>query len=264
MTAPGTAALSAAFWRELAANRLNRFLHVHLSLALAAGLLPLFTATDAAEAAPWWVLHAVLYCLSLSALLLGLNSAHGESDEFPLLFAQPAPRWAWLMGKAGGLAVLLVPAAWLLIAPAAMGGGLTPRLIAVAAAAGGLSLALAALGLGLGFWARDRVRGLLAALGVWFVLVFGTDLLLLAVAGAPWVHRNSGLWVAALMVNPLDALRVTVLFGIEQAAPAGLDAGDLAGWWIANGGLWLVVLLTTWTVAGLAAGLAGARRSLDA
>ena len=38
MTAPAAAAVSAAFWRELAANRLNRFLHAHLSLALAAGL----------------------------------------------------------------------------------------------------------------------------------------------------------------------------------------------------------------------------------
>jgi hypothetical protein len=66
------------------------------------------------------------------------------------------------------------------------------------------------------------------------------------------------------MLNPLDALRVTVLFGIEQSAPAGLDAGGLAGWWIPNGGRWLIFLLACWTLAGLAAGLAGARRSLDA
>ena len=71
------------------ANRVNRFLHVHLALAAVAGLLPLFTPDDAPSAAPLWVLHAVLYCLSLSALLLGLSSAHGEADEFPLLFTQP-------------------------------------------------------------------------------------------------------------------------------------------------------------------------------
>src|SRR5690349_15983738 len=84
----------AACLRELAANRVNRFLHVHLALAASAGLLPLFTPDDVANAAPLWVLHAVLYCLSLSALLLGLSSAHGEADEFALLFTQPAPRWA--------------------------------------------------------------------------------------------------------------------------------------------------------------------------
>jgi hypothetical protein len=257
------AAFAAAFGRELAANRLNRFLHVHLTATLVAGLLPLFTPTETAGAAPWWLLQAVLYGLSLSALLLGLNSAHGESDEFAMLFAQPAPRWAWLMGKAAGLAALLLPSALLLIVPAAIGGGVTESLLAIAAAAGGLTLALAALGLGLGFWVRDHVRGLLAALGVWFVLLFGTDLLLLAVAGAPWVQEHPALWVAPLMLNPLDALRITVLFSIEDAAPAGLDSGALVGWWISHGGLWLAMILTIWTSAGFLAGLAGARRSVD-
>jgi hypothetical protein len=105
------AAVAAASRRELAANRVNRFLHVHLALAAAAGLLPLFTPGHAAAAAPMWVLHGVLYCLSLSALLLGLSSAHGEADEFPLLFAQPAPRWAWLLGKAVALTLVLGGAA---------------------------------------------------------------------------------------------------------------------------------------------------------
>lgn len=264
MTPQSSAALAAAFRRELSANRLNRFLHVHLALAFAAGLLPLFTPGEASGAASWWVLQAVLYCLSLSALLLGLNSAHGEADEFALLFAQPAPRWAWLAGKAAGLAALLVPAALLLILPAAIAGGLTLQLLAVAAAAGGLTLALAAMGLGLGFWVRDHVRGLLAALGVWFLLLFGTDLLLLAIAGAPWVQQHPSLWVASLMINPLDALRVTVLFSIEQAAPAGLDSGVMVRWWVSHSGQWLTLVLAGWTLLGLTAGLAGARRSVDA
>lgn len=264
MTSSISAVWSAAFRRELSANRLNRFLHAHLAFALAAGLSPLFTPDEISNAAPWWVLQAVLYCLSLSALLLGLNSAHGEADEFPLLFSQPAPRSVWLAGKAAGLAALLVPAAVLLVVPAAIAGGLTTRLLAIAAASAGLTLALSALGLGIGFWVRDSVRGLLAALGVWFMLLFGTDLVLLAVAGETWVHDYPAFWVAPLMLNPLDALRVTVLFSIENAAPAGLDADALVGWWVANAGLWLVLLLLLWTTAGLAAGLAGARRRLDA
>jgi Cu-processing system permease protein len=256
-------ALTAAFLREITAQRLSRFLHVHLVLALAAGSLPLLTPADAAGAAPWWVLQAVLYCLSLSAMLLGLSSAHGEADEFALLFSQPAPRWAWLLGKAAGLAVLLLPAALLLVVPAALAGGITRPLVTLAVAAAGVSLALAAVGLGLGFWVRDGVRGLLATLAAWFVLLFGTDLLLLALAGAPWLHANPSAWVLPLMLNPLDALRVTVLFAIEQTATTGMDAGLLATWWIEHAGLWLGVLLTAWCLGGLAASLAGARRSLD-
>ena len=100
-----------------------------------------------------------------------------------------------------------------------------------------------AVGLAVGFWVRDPVRGLLAALGVWFALLFGTDLLLLAVSGAPWVHERPGLWVALLMGNPLDAFRITVLFSVEQAAFAGLDAGGLVRWWLAHGWVWLTLLV---------------------
>jgi hypothetical protein len=264
MTRLASSACRAAFPRELAANRLSRFLHVHVSFSLIAGLLPLFTSNEAADAAPWWALQTVLYCLSLSSVLIGLNSAHGESDEFPMIFTQPAPRWAWLLGKGAGLAAVLLPSALLLIAPAAIVGGLTMALGAVAAASAGLTLALASFGLAIGFWVRDHVRGLLAALGAWFVLLMGTDLVLLSAAGAEWIHRYPAIWIAPLMINPLDALRVTVLFAIENVAPAGLDSGALAGWWIAHAGRWLAALLLAWTAAGFAAGLAGARRRLDA
>jgi len=264
MIVPVRAAVAAACQRELAANRVNRFLHVHLALAASAGLLPLFTPDDIASAAPLWVLHAVLYCLSLSALLLGLSSAHGEADEFALLFTQPAPRWAWLLGKAAGLSVVLIPASVLLVLPAAFGGGLTPGLAGLAAAASGITLALAALGLAVGFWVRDPVRSLLSALGIWFVLLFGTDLLLLALSGAPWLQERPALWVALLMANPLDALRITVIFDVEHAAFAGLDGGGLVAWWLAHGWAWLALVVALWTTAGFTTGLAGARRRVDA
>ncbi len=261
---PGRAAWHAAFRRELAALRLNRFLHVHFGLAAVAGLLPLFTPGDAGAAAPWWVLQAVLYCLSLSSLLLGLSSAHGETDEFPLLFAQPAPRWAWLSGKVAGLALVVGPAALLLVAPTVLLGGASAALGLIAVATAGVSLALATCGLALGFWVRDPVRGLLATLGLWFVLLFGTDLVLLALAGSPAVHAAPALWIAPLMLNPLDALRVTVIFTLEGTASADAAAGGLAAWWLAHGPAWLTALLVAWTTAAFAVGLAGAQRRIDA
>ena len=256
-------ALAATFRREITAHRLNRFLHVHLAIAAVAGLLPLFTPAHTSGAAPWWLLQAVLYALSLSALLLGLSSAHGEAEELALLFTQPVQRWVWLSGKAAGLAALIVPAALLLIAPAALVGGLTVELAGIAAATAGLTLALAAAGLALGLWIRDGVRGLLAVMGLWFVLLFGADLLLLAVSGAPWVHRYPTLWIVPLMINPLDALRITVLFGFGDAAPAALDGSRLAGWWIGRSQSWLALVLVSWTLAGFLAAVAGSRRSVD-
>ena len=94
-----TYVIDATFRREMAEHRLNRFLHVHLTLCALTGLLPLFTPDAAARSAPAWVLQSVLYCLSLSSLLLGLSAAHGDAEEFPVLFTQFAGRATWLAGK---------------------------------------------------------------------------------------------------------------------------------------------------------------------
>src|SRR5215207_6316268 len=104
------ATIDAAFRREIAEHRLNRFLHVHLTLCAVVGLLPSFTPDAAARSAPAWVLQAVLYCLSLSSLLLGLSAAQGDADEFPVLFTQPVGRATWLAGKSAALAAILAPA----------------------------------------------------------------------------------------------------------------------------------------------------------
>lgn len=254
----------ATFHRELAEQRLNRFLHVHLLLSAAVSVLPLFTPDAADRAAPAWIVPAVLYCLSLSALLLGLSAAQGDSDEFPLLFTQPIGRAAWLAGKVAAMATMLIPASVVLVVPAALTSGLSAPLTFVAAAAAGVCVALALLGLAIGCWVHDHVRGLLLALGVWFTLLFGTDLLLLALSGAPIVQQWPTAWLLPLMINPLSALRVTMVFGLEQTAPAGIGTGAVAGWWLAHAGLWLGVLLSTWMIAAFATGVAGARRRLDA
>lgn len=255
--------IAATFCREVAEHRLNRFLHVHLALSTVIGLLPLFTPDAPTRSAPAWVLQGVLYCLSLSALLLGLSAAQGDADEFPLLFTQPIARGAWLGGKVAALATLVCPSSLLLVLPTALAGGLSWSLVSVALAAAGVCLAIALFGLAIGFWVRDHVRGLLLALAVWFALLFGTDLVLLALSGAPWVQQYPTAWVLPLMLNPLDALRVTVLFGLEQTAPAEIGAGRLVGWWLAHGGLWLSLLLSGWMAAGFGLGLAGARRRVD-
>ncbi len=255
--------LHAALHREMAEHRLNRFLHVHVTLSALVAVLPLFTPDAAARSAPAWILPSVLYCLSLSALLLGLSAAHGDADEFPILFTQPVSRAAWLAGKVAAIVVMLVPASALLILPAMLMGGLTTTLAGVAAASAGVCIAMALLGLAAGFWVRDHVRGLLLALGLWFGLLFGLDLLLLAISGAPWVHAHAGGWVLPLMVNPLSALRVAMVFGLEQTAPASTGTGGLVQWWLANSGVWLALLLAGWVATAFVVALLGAQRRLD-
>ena len=212
---------------------------------------------------PSRVLQAVLYCLSLSSLLLGLSAAHGDADEFPVLFTQPVARETWLAGKGVALAALLIPASALTVAPAALTDGLTPTLALVGFAAAGVCLSLALLGFAVGFWVRDPVRGLLLSLGVWFGLLFGVDLLLLALAGSSWAQRHPDIWALPMMVNPLSALRVTMLFTMEKTAPAGIGTGPIVGWWLAHAGIWLAAMVTTWTAAMFVLSAAGARRRVE-
>lgn len=255
--------IEAAVRRELAEQRLNRFAHVHLTLCAITGLLPLFTPDAADRSAPAWVLQAVLYCLSLSSLLLGLSAAHGDADEFPLLFTQPVPQEVWLAGKGLSLAALIVPASALTVAPVALTNGLSLVLTGVGVAAAGVCLSLALLGFAVGFWVRDHVRGLLVALGLWFVLLFGVELLLLALSGSSLAQRWPDAWALPLMLNPLSALRVTMLFTLEGTAPASLGASPLVGWWLGHAGVWLGGLLAVWAAGLFALSVAGARRRLD-
>lgn len=254
----------AASAREFLSHRLNRFLHAHLLLVGTAGLLPLLTPGDGlARGAAWWLLHAVLYAISLSTLLLGLSSAQAESEEFTWLLGQPSGVGPWLLGKAAALTALVVGASALLVVPTLCAGGASPALFAVGFGAAGVSAVCALIGLAIGFWIRDSVRGLIAAVAVWFVLLFGTDLALLALAGAPLVQQQPDFWVAALMANPLDAYRVTMLFAIERAAFSGLDAGRLTGWWVTHAAGWLAIVFTLWFAASTACAWLGARRRGD-
>lgn len=254
----------AAAGREWLSHRLNRFLYAHLVLVLAAGLLPLLTPGDAlARGAAWWLLHAVLYAVSLSSLLLGLSSAHAEAEEFAWLLGQPVGVAPWLTGKAVALAAMVAGASLLLAAPAVFSGAASSELALTVFGAAGVSAICALVGLALGFWIRDSVRGLIAAMALWFLLLFGVDLLLLASAGAPFVQEHADLWVASLMASPLDAYRVTVLFAVERAAFSGINAEPLTVWWVAHAPAWLAALLGAWGAAAGAAAWLGASRRME-
>jgi ABC-2 type transport system permease protein/Cu-processing system permease protein len=256
--------LRAAAGREVLSHRLNRFLHAHVALVGAAGFLPLLTPGDGlVRGAAWWMLHAVLYAISLSALLLGLSSAHAETDEFTWLLGQPTGMGSWLAGKAFALTGLLALAAGLLGVPTLCSGGASRELAVALSGAMGVSVVCGLLGLALGFWIRDSVRGLVAAVAVWFTLLFGTDLLLLAVAGGSATQQNPDYWVGALMANPLDAFRVTILFSVERAAFSGIDAGRLTAWWVSHASLWLTTVFALWSSASAAVAWLGARRRID-
>src|SRR5512138_1176452 len=103
-------AMRATIGREWLSHRVNRFLHWHLGLLAIAGVAAVLVAPEGeANGVAWFLLYAVLYVISLSAVLLGLSSAQAENDETPFLLTQPTGVAPWVAGKAAGLALIVAP-----------------------------------------------------------------------------------------------------------------------------------------------------------
>jgi hypothetical protein len=253
--------VAATLSREFLSYRINRFLHVHVGLMLVVGMLALLAPPEAAApGTAWWVFNSVAYVGSLSALLFGLSSAQAEIREFPMLFTHPIGTSDWILGKALGLFSVVAPSAVLLVLPTLCVSGPSLPLLGAAAAAAGVGLLLAWLGLCLGLWIREPTRGLIAALGSWWVLLFAVDFGLILLGGASWVHASRAPWIAVLMLSPLDAYRVCLLFTLERSAFAASELHPLTRWWLAHPIAWFSVCLALWSGACLALAVRGANR----
>jgi ABC-type transport system involved in multi-copper enzyme maturation permease subunit len=243
------APLCAVLLREFRAALLNRYVQVFSLLALGGGISAV-TASETAGAAAFFLLQIALYFVSLFALLVGVSAARAEEEEWPILFAQPAPRWAFVIGKLTALSAIFSAVLALLFAPAIFTEPAPGAIAQLYANTLGLAAVFGSLGLCAGFLSHDRVQGLILSVSAWLFLLFGIDLVaLLAAQWAP-LQESPDAWVAVLMLNPLDAFRIQTLFALEQIPAEAANKTPLANWWLTHAGLWLAILSTAWT-AGL-------------
>ncbi len=189
------------------------------------------------------LLNLVLFVVPLVGLLLGATSLSGDTNLLPLLLAQPVSRRDVLLGKALGLSGALAAAQ----AVAFGGGGVVVALQAGAGQLGAyvaltaLALLLGTLTIALGLaiaaaW-PDRLRAVSAAALAWLALVVLYDL---GVFGA--TSMLSGLplqsvLLPALLLNPVDLVRVLVVFAVGSGALFGPTSAALMGWLGTGGGL---------------------------
>lgn len=237
--------LRAVIARELQAAILNRYLQVFCVLALAGGIGAALLAGTAA-AAPMLILQIALYFVSLFAVLIGTSSARAESNEWPLLFAQPIARAGFLLGKFLALSIMFAVLLALLFLPTlfvrppdAAFLGLYGRTLTLAAM-------FIALGLGAGFLARDRVQGLVLGVSTWLLFLFGLDLIALLLARWSFLQGVPDFWTALLMLNPLDAFRIDALFAMERIPAEAAGQTGLTSWWIAHSGLCFILVSFAW------------------
>ena len=261
--APQNAApLRAVISREVRGSISSRYFQVFCVIALAGGVAAIAFAEEATSAS-LFLLQLSLYCVSLFALLLGVNSARAESREWPLLFSQPIPRGAFLFGKFLALLAIFASAVMLLFLPALFTPARSLQLIRLYAFTLELTAIFIALGLASGFLARERVQGLIIAVVTWLLFLVGFDLVALFAARWPLLQKVPDVWVGLLMLNPLDAFRIQALFAMEQIPAEAANKTPLAAWWLAHPGLWFSILCPVWIAALLHAAARGLMRWED-
>jgi ABC-2 type transport system permease protein/Cu-processing system permease protein len=246
----------ALFTREFRLALINRYFHVFSALALIGGVAAALFSEDA-NATGFFHLQVALYFVSLFALLAGVGSAQGEREEWQLLFTQPLPRAAYVVGKFFALALIFSGVLLLLFLPPLFVGADLRMMALLYLQTLLLAATFLACGLAAGYFAHDRAQALIAGVSAWLLLLFGVDLLALFAAQWSGIQRWPDLWVALLMLNPLDAFRIDALFALQQIPAEAASKTPLASWWTAHAGAWFATIAVAW--AALMTTLAGFR-----
>lgn len=239
--------MRALFVREFRAALINRYLQVFCALGLMGGIAAAIFSEDVNATAVFYVQIAI-YFVSLFALLAGVGSAQAEREEWQLLFTQPLPRIACVIGKFCALLSMFGGVLLLMFVPGLLAGSAIRVLAPLYFETFLLAATLLACGLAAGYFAHDRAQGLIVSVSIWLLLLFGLDLVALFAARWSAIQNVPDLWVALLMFNPLDSFRINALFVLQQIPAEAANKTVLAGWWIAHANVWFIAIAVMWSV----------------
>jgi ABC-type transport system involved in multi-copper enzyme maturation permease subunit len=245
------ASLQALLVREFRAALMNRYFQVFAALSLLGGIAAIFFSENA-DAIGFFVVQVALFLVSLFAVLAGVSSAQAEREEWQLMFSQPVPRSAYIVGKFIAYLAIFAGVLVLLFLPGLFSGATIQRLATLYFQTLLLAAAFLALGLVAGFLGHDRAQALIVGATAWLFLLFGVDLIELFAARLEFIQKIPDLWVSTLMLNPLDAFRIQALFALEQIPSEAANKTPLANWWITHAGFWFSAIATLWSVSLIA------------
>jgi ABC-2 type transport system permease protein/Cu-processing system permease protein len=253
---PAVPMAHALFGREFRAALINRYFQVFCALGLMGGIAAAIFGEDANATAVFYIQIAI-YFVSLFALLAGVGSAQAEREEWQLLFTQPLPRAACVVGKFCALLSMFGGVLLLMFVPGFLAGSAIHALASLYFETFLLAATFLACGLATGYLAHDRAQGLIVGVSAWLLLLFGLDLMALFAARWSAIQNLPDLWVALLMLNPLDSFRIHALFALQQIPAEAANKTPLASWWIAHAGGWFATVAALWSATLIA--LAGLR-----
>lgn len=248
-------------FRELQAALLNRTITVWAVVSLIAGIIAIYAdvVSDSTSTSGYLLLQVALYLIPLISILIGTGAAQSESEEHAFLMSQPDGRSARILGKFTALTLVGSIAALLLVAPAACFGAKSKVLLFLWTWSSGLVAVFAGLGLAVGFSTFDRVKAHMIALSIWFLLLAGGDLAALAAAQTGLAESLPNIWVLLIMLNPLDAFRISTLISLDRVPFDVSAAPQLGQWWLTHLSIWFGVICAAWIVLALL----WSRRRLD-
>ena len=193
------------------------------------------------------LMNLVLFLVPLTGLIVGVGSVAGGGEALPLLLAQPVSRGEVLVGKYLGLCVALSVAQALGFG----GGGIVVAFqagseqIAGFAALTALSLLLGCLSLAaalcIASLVADRLRALSLAILLWLSMVVLYDV---AILGATALLRGlplQAVLIPALLVNPVDLVRVLITIAVGSGALFGPTSAVLVRFFGGGGGVILAL-----------------------
>lgn len=234
--------------RETTTTFHNRFVQIFAVIVLG-GAIAVGALSGRSAAIPFGLLLLFLYIVPLFGLLIGVSAAHEEHDERAFLWSQPVPRAVYVLGKTATLVAALAAVLLVALLAAAVSGVALGTLGLLWGLGVALVLVSVSAGVTVGQYTTSRARGLMMALTVWFGAFALYDAFALALSGIDAVQSVPAFWVGLLLLNPVDAVRLAGLFGLENvpfSVPGKADwMADLMTWLPA----WVAVLTIAWTGA---------------
>ncbi len=241
-----TSVYRAVFRREITTTFHNRFVQI-FAVIVVGGSIAVGVLSGRPEAIPFGLLLLFLYVVPLFGLLIGVSAAHEEHDERAFLWSQPVPRAVYVLGKTATLVGALAAVLLVAIIAAAVGGASAGTLALLWGLGVALVLVSVSAGVSVGQYTTSRARGLMMALVLWFGAFALYDAVALTLSGLDLMQSLPAFWVGLLLLNPIDAVRLAGLFGLENvpfSAPGGAAwMADLTAWLPA----WVAVLTAAWT-----------------
>jgi ABC-type transport system involved in multi-copper enzyme maturation permease subunit len=232
--------------REATTTFHNRFVQI-FAVIVVGGSIAVGALSGRPEAVPFGLLLLFLYVVPLFGLLIGVSAAHEEHDERAFLWSQPVPRAAYVLSKTATLVGALAAVLLVALVAAAVGGASAGTLALLWGLGGALVLVSVSAGVTVGQYTTGRARGLMAALALWFGAFALYDAAALALSGIELMQSRPAVWVGLLLLNPVDAVRLAGLFGLENvpfSAPGEAAwMADLTAWLPA----WVAILTVLWT-----------------